>query len=132
MVLGISGLAAACLIALAVLVFSPSTTAHTGRPVAMAPLTTTSLHATAAVSERRWGTEISLDCSYPGSTSARTPQTFGLVVVARDGTRQSLGTWTVAGGVHTAFSSGTALTPEQLRTLQITGIDGTPILSLDL
>ena len=130
--LGLSGLVAACLVALAVVVFSSSSTPHTGHPEALAPITTTSLRATAVVSERRWGTEISLDCSYPGSTAAYTPQVFGLVVIRKDGTRQSLGTWTVEGGRHTAFTSGTALTPEQLRALQITGIDGTPILSLNV
>jgi anti-sigma-K factor RskA len=132
MTLGLSGLVAACLVALSVLVFSSSSTPHPGRPVAMAPLTTTGLRATAALSERQWGTEISLDCSYPGSTSAHATQAFGLVIVGKDGTRQSLGTWTVQGGRHTAFTSGTALTPEQVRELQITRIDGTPILALDV
>jgi anti-sigma-K factor RskA len=130
--LGLSSLVAACLVALSVLVFSPSSSPHTGRPVAMAPLATTGLRATAVVSEKQWGTEISLDCSYPGSTAELTPQTFGLVVVGRDGARQSLGTWTVEGGRHTAFTSGTALTPEQLRALQITRLDGTPILGLNV
>lgn len=135
--LGLSGLVAACLVALAVLVSSSSSsstpsTPHTGHPVALAPLTSTGLRATAVVADRRWGTEISLDCNYPDSTAAHTPQAFGLVVVGKDGTRQSLGTWTVEGGRHTAFTSGTALTQDQVRSLQITRLDGTPILGLNV
>jgi hypothetical protein len=130
--LGLSGLVAACLVALSVLVFSSSSTSHTSRPLAMSPLATTGLRATAAVSERSWGTEISLDCSYPGATSAHATQAFGLVVVGKDGIRQSLGTWTVEGGRHTAFTSGTALAEDQVRMLQITRLDGTPILGLNV
>jgi hypothetical protein len=127
---GLSGLVAACLIALAVVILPSSST--TAQPQAMTAVSTTHLQATAAISERQWGTEITLDCNYPGSTSARTPDAYGLTVIGNDGMRHSLGTWTVSGGSHTKFTSGTALTPSQLRTVQITRIDGTPVLSLNV
>jgi anti-sigma factor RsiW len=127
---GLSGLVAACLIALAVAILPSSST--TARPQAMTAVTTTHLQATAAISERQWGTEITLDCNYPGSTSARTPDSYELTVISDDGMRHSLGSWTVAGGSHTKFTSGTALTPSQLRTVQITRIDGAPVLSLNI
>jgi hypothetical protein len=129
---GISGLAVASLVALVIAVWPASTAGNSGHPQALQALVSTPLRATAAVTSTSWGTRISLDCDYYGSPSSPAKGSYALTVIAKDGTRHSLGTWTVAPGRHTKFTSGTALPDSALRTIQITSNNGTPVLSLDL
>ncbi len=129
---GVSALAAASLVSLTVAVWPSGQPAAAARPVALSAVATTPLHATAALSEVRWGTRISLDCSYPDYLPQGTKRAFGLTVVAKDGTRQLLGTWTVAAGAHTRFTSGTSLPQTAIRSVQITRSDGVAVLSLNL
>lgn len=128
---GMSGLTAACLIALVVAIW-PTSSPGRSAPQTMAAVTSTSLHATAAVSERAWGTEIVLDCDYPGSAYSQTKVAYSLTAIAQDGSRTPLGTWTVASGKHTTFTSGTALTKGELRAIEITRPNGKAVLSLNL
>ena len=129
---GVSAFAAACLVALAVVVWPSDGSSQAPRPQAMSALVATPLRATAALSPVGWGTRISLDCSYPDYLPRGTERAFGLTIVAKDGTRQLLGTWTVAAGVHTKFTSGTSLPASAIRSVQITSSDGVKVLSLSL
>lgn len=127
---GLGGLAAACLIALAVAVWPTSHSAHQPAPRAMSALRASPVHATAALIERKWGTQIDLDCRYTGYGDASTRLSYGLHIVDRSGATHDLGTWTLQPGTDTTFTSGTALPRDQISTLQITGPNGTPILQL--
>ena len=129
---GVSAFAAACLVALAVVVWPSGGAVQEPRPQAMSALVATPLRATAALSKVRWGTRISLDCSYPDYEPRGTQRAFGLTIVAKDGTHQLLGTWTVAAGLHTKFTSGTSLSASAIRSVQITNSDGVALLSLNL
>ena len=101
--------------------------------MALTALTSTPLRATADVTSTSWGTRISLDCDYYAAAGSSTSAvSYALTVVAKDGTRHSLGTWTVAPGRHTKFTSGTALPDSALRSIQITSNNGTPLLTLEL
>jgi hypothetical protein len=126
---GISGLAVASLVALVIAVFPGGSSAGNGHPQALTALVNTPLRATAAVTSTSWGTRISLDCDYYGSAGAG--KSYALTVIAKDGSRHSLGTWTVASGRHTKFTSGTALPDSALRAIQITSSNGTPVLGLE-
>ena len=103
-----------------------------GNPQALRALVNTPLHATAAVTSVSWGTRISLDCDYDGAGGQPNGASYGLTVIAKDGSRHSLGTWTVAPGRHTKFTSGTSLPDSALRTIEITNSTGTPVLALNL
>jgi hypothetical protein len=127
---GVSALAAASLVSLAVVVWPSGGTAAATRPLAMSAVSATPLHATAVVSDLKWGTRISLDCSYPDYEPKGTERAFGLTVVAKDGTSQLLGTWKVAAGQHTRFTSGTSLPASDISAVEITGSDGVALLSL--
>jgi hypothetical protein len=128
---GVTGLAAACVIALVAVVWPAASSAHSVQPQALSALVATPLEATAAVRSTGWGTEISLDCHYyPGWSPGPTPPTYGLTVIGKDGSSHSLGTWTVSAGTHSKFTSGTALASSQLRSIEITDSKGKPVLSL--
>lgn len=127
---GLGGLAAACLVALAVMVWPTSHPAHQPVPRAMSALRASPVHATAALIERKWGTQIELDCRYSGYGDASTRLTYGLQIVDRSGVTHDLGTWTLQPGSDTTFTSGTALPRDQISSLQITPPNGTPILQL--
>lgn len=127
---GLSGLAAACLIALAITVWPTSHPAHQPAPRAMSALRASPVHATAALIERTWGTRIDLDCRYTGHGGVSTRHTYALHIIDRSGATHDLGTWTLQPGTDTTFISGTALPRDQISSLQITRPDGTPILQL--
>jgi hypothetical protein len=130
----ISGLAVASLVALVFAIWpSSGSGSGGGNPQALRALVDTPLHASAAVTSVSWGTRISLDCDYEGSGAAQANGvSYGLTVVADDGSRHSLGTWTVAPGRHTKFTSGTSLPDSTLRTIEIVNNTGKPVLSLSL
>jgi hypothetical protein len=131
LVSGLSGLAAACLIALAVAVWPSAPAANRPRPQAMSAFAASPVRATAALADRKWGTEIHLDCYYtdPANGSAAR-HTYGLRVIDRTGATHDLGTWTLAPGSETTFTSGTALARDQISSVDITLPNGTPILHL--
>lgn len=130
---GLGGLAAACLIAIAVAVWPTSHASqpsHEPAPQAMSALTASPVHATAAVTDRTWGTQISLDCRYTGHGNASTRLTYALQITDRTGITHDLGTWTLQPGTDTIFTSGTALPRGQIGSIEITRPNGTPILHL--
>ena len=130
---GLGGLAAACLIALAVAMWPTSHASlpsHQPAPQALSALIASPLHATATVTDRKWGTQINLDCRYAGYGDASTRFTYALRIVDRAGVTHDLGTWTIRPGTDTTFTSGTALSRGQIGSIEITRPDGTPILHL--
>lgn len=130
----ISGLAVASLVALVIAIWpSGGSGGGGGSPQALRALVKTPLRASAAVTSVSWGTRISLDCAYQDATAGQpNGGSYGLTVIANDGSRHSLGTWSVAPGRHTKFTSGTSLSGSQLRTIEIVNNTGTPVLSLNL
>jgi anti-sigma factor RsiW len=129
---GISGLAVASLVALVFALWPSGSGSSGGTPQALTALVDTPLRATAAVTGVSWGTRISLDCQYGAGQSGPSGTMYALTVVAKDGTRHSLGTWTVAPGHHTKFTSGTALPDSSLKTIEITNSTGKAVLALNL
>jgi anti-sigma factor RsiW len=130
---GLGGLAAACLIALAVAAWPTSHAGQLGHqpaPQAMSALTASPLHATATVTDRAWGTQINLDCRYTGYGNASTRLTYALQITDRAGATHELGSWTLRPGTDTTFTSGTALQRGQISSIEITRPNGTPILHL--
>jgi hypothetical protein len=130
---GLGGLAAACLIALAVAVWPTSHAgqpSHQPAPQALSALTASPVQATATVTDRNWGTQINLDCRYTGYGDASTRLIYALRIVDRAGVTHDLGSWTLRPGTDTTFTSGTALPRDQISSIEITRPDGTPVLHL--
>jgi hypothetical protein len=123
----LGAIAAACVIALAVVLWPGS---GSGAPPtrSFAAVRPTPITATAKLVARSWGTEIDLRCRYAGQVASYQP--YELVVTDTAGTRYHAGSWTLTPGQVTAFTGGAAVPREQIKTVQITTADGTPILQL--
>lgn len=127
----LAGVAAASLVALVLVVSLLGRAPRAGaEPVAMTAVMATPLTATAALEDVPWGTRIELDCRYTASGSWSTDATYGLQAVDRNGVVHDLGTWTAHSGVDVTFTSGTALARSDVAAVQITLLDGTPVLRL--
>jgi len=128
---GLAGVAAACVLALAVIAWptSHSSAPRTGaRPQAMSPVNvSTSLHATAALTAVEWGTQIRLQCRYtaPGTPSVD----YLLVVFDRSNAPHPAGSWKLVPGKVTDFTGGTALPRDQISKVEI-AVGDHPILLL--
>jgi len=132
----LGSLAAAAVIALAIVLGTqPWSHSSARQPSAdarpmVAVAASSPLSADAALSARRWGTEISLDCHYHASAYPETTTVYQLEIVDRSGGRYKLGSWTVRPSGDTRFTSGTSLPLDQIGEVRIDLADGTPVLQL--
>jgi anti-sigma-K factor RskA len=115
---GLAGLAAACLIALAVAVWPSSSGTSAPRPQAMSAVVDSPVHATAALSSVAWGTKIDLVCEY--YTSVTRDWDYQLVVVDKHNVPHPAGSWKLVPGKVAHFTGGTALSRDQISKVQIT------------
>ncbi|HEY3717792.1 MAG TPA: zf-HC2 domain-containing protein [Jatrophihabitantaceae bacterium] len=128
---GLAAAAAACIVSLAVVATS-SSDGPSRHPVAMQNLGGVPIRATVDVQAVGWGTRIDMVCMYARSVKAGHP--YALVVVDRQGNRQTLGTWNLVPGKEAKYESGTSLHRDQIASVQITGYDDMtkPLLTLNL
>ena len=127
-------MAAACLVALIVIAWpasSPPRGPVGSRPVALQPLRTTPVEATAALVSRRWGTEIDVRCRYEHYRGgAPSGFSYGLRVIdTADGVHDA-GSWALVPGGVTKFTGGTDVRRDRVARVQIVLPDGTAILQL--
>jgi hypothetical protein len=125
---GLGLLAAACAIALIVIVV-PSSGGPKTAPRAMTALVATSVDATIALQPRSWGTEIDLTCWYQRGPAEPSSDRYELVAHGAGGATYDLGNWRLAPGQRVIFTSGTALTETQIKNLQVTQPNGLAILA---
>jgi len=129
---GLSGLAAACLIALAVVVWpgshAPATGSGRSAPRAMSAVISSPVRATAALTDVAWGTRIRLTCHYDAGYSSSTA--YQLVVLDKQNVAHPAGSWTLSPGRVTTFTGGTALPRDQISKVEITLPNNQPILQL--
>lgn len=126
---GLAGLAAACLVALAVVIWPSSSGTSAPRPQAMSALVSSKVHATAALSSVPWGTKIDLVCEY--YTKDAREWDYQLVVLDKDNVAHPAGSWKLVPGKVVHFTSGTSLARDQISKVQVTLRDR-PILQLNL
>jgi hypothetical protein len=134
LIAGLAAVAAACLLAVAVLVWpdrpsSNPTTADPGQAQAFAQVIPSPVTAKAVVADKAWGTAITVWCHYQ-SQQVSQDFSYQLVVHARNGAVQELGTWTLPRQRDVEYWSGTALRRSEIQSVDITLPDGTPILRL--
>ncbi|WP_205708147.1 hypothetical protein [Kineococcus vitellinus] len=85
--------------------------------------------ATVQLTEVGWGTKVDLVCAY-ARAAAEQPYPYALVVNDVDGGTEQIGTWTAVPGRDAQLSGATALHPEQIASVEVRTLGGTPVLRL--
>lgn len=127
----LAGLAAACLVALAVAVwpFGSSEGGSAPTPRDFVAVSDAPVRADATLVSKSWGTQIDVHCSY--TEGVKEAFSYLLRVVDEDGQADDLGSWVVPPDSDISYIAGTRLDVDQISKVQITKTDGTPILELD-
>jgi hypothetical protein len=125
---GLASVAAACLIALTVVLW-PTSSASTAPTRKFVALVANPVVASASLTPKPWGTEINVDCSYAdrGAPEARIP--YEMYVFDRSGNKERVGSWWQPDH-DIKYETGTALSTTQIAKVEITLPNGTPILRL--
>lgn len=123
----LAGLAAACLLALVIVVW-PTGTAPTPKAQEMKAVAASPVHATATLVGRKWGTQIHLHCYYDEGVEVSRP--YDLVVIDTSHAKHDAGSWWLTPDGTTDFTGGTSVRPDRIAQVQVTLPDGTPILQL--
>lgn len=89
------------------------------------------LHAEIGLTDRKWGTEVTLHCGYDQRAGHREAYTFRLVAHGPDGATEQIGTWLAAPGDDLRMTSATHFTRRELVSLELLRADNTPILAYD-
>ena len=133
MVGAVSGLAAACVVALAVLLGTVVIGGSSpGRGVAMSQITTTPIHATAQLSDDAAGTRITLRCTYDVTSAYPANEAYQLVIVPYNGAPERVSSWLTVPGRETDVTAFTALKRSDIAAVQIAAVGGPPVLQLRL
>ena len=88
------------------------------------------VNAEVALQPTRWGTEVRLTCWYSSGATAASGYAYTLLVEGADGRTHPLGTWQLSPGTRVTFTSGTALTVDQIRVVDVDDPYGRTLLTL--
>ena len=130
----LTAFAAACVIALGIVVWRPSSAPSTPSVVAgraFVAVAQSPVSATASLTAKPWGTAIELRCRYLSADVERA-FSYRLVVYDRRGHEHSGGDWTLPPGRDIRFPTGTSVPLSQIEKLEITLPAGTTVLRLTL
>ncbi|MEU1685231.1 zf-HC2 domain-containing protein [Micromonospora sp. NPDC005707] len=110
----------------------PTTTAAPVTMTAMQPVAgAVPLHAEVGLTDKRWGTEVTMRCGYDQRAGHREAYTFRLVAHGPDGATEQVGTWLAAPGDNVRVVGATHFTHGELVRLELVRADGTPVLAFD-
>jgi hypothetical protein len=91
------------------------------------------VHATVSLEEVTWGTRLGLTCTYdPTSVAYDLPPEadYELFVTTRSGRVEQVGSWRSVSGREMEIMAATALTPEELASVEVRTVDGRVVLRL--
>jgi hypothetical protein len=81
-----------------------------------------------SLTQRRWGTQIDLTCTYEGPVAG--PTTYVLVVTSTDGRTEQVGTWRTADGQEVHVTMATAVPPADIASVEVRTESGYSVLRL--
>lgn len=81
-----------------------------------------------SLTERRWGTRIDLTCTYEGKVAGTA--TYVLVVTSTDGRSEQVGTWRTASGEEVHVTMATAVTADDIASVEVRTESGYSVLRL--
>lgn len=103
-------------------------------PLPMEQVDQSVVRASIAMEEVAWGTKLELTCSYVASadpyTSGETPA-YLLTVQTRDGDWQQVATWKAVPGRTITVSAATAAAADDIASVEVRTLSGSPVLELD-
>jgi anti-sigma factor RsiW len=79
-----------------------------------------------------WGTRLDLTCSYPPNTVTYEGGAYALVVHTKDGRSQRVATWNGVPARSMQVSAATSAWTKDIRSVEVTRLDGSPIAELTL
>ncbi|MFC7549087.1 anti-sigma factor family protein [Plantactinospora sp. GCM10030261] len=85
-----------------------------------------------ALDDTRWGTKVTMHCSYPPNGEYPKAYTFRLVAYGADGAQEQVGSWLAAPGDDLTFSGVTRFSGAELTRLELLRPDGTALLGYDV
>lgn len=112
---------------------SAATSAPTARAVPMTRLGTDPMTASVALTTVGWGTRLDLTCSYPPLHGAYVGGgSYALVVHTTDGRTQRVASWNGVPGRTMQLTAATATRQADIRSVEVTRLDGSPVLRTTL
>jgi hypothetical protein len=100
----------------------------------MKPLGQHDVVARVALTSVAWGTRLDLVCSYEAGSHAyggAPGPTYSLVVRSREGTTEQVGTWSALPGRTMRVTGATALSRDDILSVEVRAADGQPVLALN-
>jgi len=125
----LGGIVAACLVTLALVLWPGSGAGNTSDFQAMTALRPSPVSANGKLVAKAWGTEIDLQCRYNEPVDESFP--YELRIIDKSGKYHDGGSWKLDAGREITFVGGTAVPLSNVKAVQITLLDGTPLLQLD-
>lgn len=96
-------------------------------PVAMSPQDGTGMTAELTVESVAWGTRLSIECTYPDAWGG--DASYALQVTDADGVTTRISTWNAVPGRTATMEAATALSADDIASIEITDADGDVLLS---
>jgi len=97
-------------------------------PQAMVAVVQSPVRATAALVGHKWGTEVTMTCTYEDNTPWSRPYT--LVAVDDDGTEHEIAQWSVGPSHEATVRGSVPVQPDHIDRLEIRTTSGVPLLRL--
>jgi anti-sigma factor RsiW len=113
----------------------PSSSSSVAPPPAGRKFTSVSsdpMVASVALTPVAWGTRLDLTCSYPRNAAQYETGAYAMVVHTKDGRTERVATWNGTPGATMHVSGATASWKKNIKSVEITHTDGTPIAVLNL
>ncbi len=108
------------------------TSVETASALPMTQVGTDPMTASVALTSVAWGTRLDLTCSYPEGGWAHESGAYALVVHLVGGRTERVATWRGLPGRTMHLTAATAARSPQIRSVEVTSLDGTPALQLHL
>jgi len=110
----------------------PPTSVATAAARPMTSVGTDPMTAKVSLTRVPWGTRIDMTCTYPLILGDYVGGTYALVVHTSDGHSERIATWKGLPGRTMQLTAATAVAKPGIRSLDVTRLDGSPVLRLSL
>jgi hypothetical protein len=104
----------------------------TASAVPMTPVGTDAMTASVSLTPVAWGTRVDMTCTYPRLRGDYEGGSYALVVHTDDGRTEQIATWRGLPGRSMRLTAATASRRSQIRSVEVTHLDGPAVLSLSL